>query len=82
MQAQKWAEVKEMIGAEVKKEEELEGEALVGPEGEALRPPGITMVPSQTHFFTFFVNITVQQCPDNFFLYKGALLIIRQAGRR
>ena len=55
LQVQKLAEVKEMTGAEVKEEEEEpEGEVLVGPEWEALRPPGITMVSSPTYFLAFF----------------------------
>ena len=51
---QKLADVKEMTG-EIKEEEEPEGEVLVGPEGEALRPPGIIVVSSSTHCITFFL---------------------------
>ena len=59
-------EVEKLTGAEIKEEEEPEGEMLVGPEGEALRPPGITMVSSPTHFLTFFLNVFGQQSSDSF----------------
>ena len=54
LQAQKLAKVEKMAGAEMKEEGEPEGEMLVGPGGEALRPPCITMLSSPTHFLTFF----------------------------
>ena len=55
-----------MIGEEMKEEEEPEVEALLGPEGEALRPPGITMVSLPTHFLTSFLNVSGQQSLDSF----------------
>ena len=54
LQTQKLEKVKEITGAGIKEEEEPEGEALVGPEGDALRPPGIVMVYSPTNFLTFY----------------------------
>ena len=69
LQAQKLAEVKQMTGVEIKEKEELEGKALVGPEGEALRPPGITMVSYPTHLLTFFLNVSGKQSPNISFGY-------------
>ena len=56
-----------MTGAEIKEKEKLEGEALVGPEGEALRPPGITVVSLPTQFLTFFLNVSGQSSYDKYF---------------
>ena len=69
LQAQNLAKAEEMTVVEMKEKEEPEGEALVGLKGEALRPPGITMVSSPTHFLTFFLQVSGQQSPDSFFLY-------------
>ena len=69
--AQKLENAEEITGAKMQKEEvEPEGEALVGPEAEALRPQGITMVYSPTHFLTFiFLHLSGQQSPDSFSLH-------------
>ena len=46
--------MEEITGVEMQEEEvDPEAEALVGPEGEVLRSPGITMVYSPPHFVTF-----------------------------
>ena len=71
LQAQKLEKVEEMTGAEMQEEEmESEGAALLGPEGEALRPPGITIVYSPPHFFHFFfLQVSGKESPGSFFLY-------------
>ena len=69
LQAQKLEKVEEMTGPETQEEEvEPKGEALVGPEGEVLRPPGITMVYSPPHFLPPFCwQVSGQQSPGSFF---------------
>ena len=59
---------------------EPEGEALVDLEGEALRPPGITMVYSPTHLLAFFCKylgnspLTVFLCIKGLFWSLGELV--------
>ena len=59
-----------MTGVEMKEEEEPKGKVLVGPEGEALRPPGISMVSSPTHFLTFFCKYLSSSPLKVFFCIK------------
>ena len=66
LQACKLEKVEEITGTEVQEGEvEPEGEVLVGPEGEVLRPSSIIMVYSPTLFMTLFLKVSGHQIPDN-----------------
>ena len=65
--AQKLEKVEEMTGAEMQEEEmEPEGEALVGLEGEALRPPGIMVYSPPLFLTSLFWQVSGQQTPCSF----------------
>ena len=56
LQEQKLEKVEKITGTEMQEGEvEPEWEALVGPEREASRPPGVTVVNSPTLFMTLFL---------------------------
>ena len=70
LQVQKLVELEGIMGAKIKAEEESEGETIMGPGGEALRPPGINII----HFSnksSLFLGGSEQQSPWESFILGG-----------